>query len=172
MIPVRPISVASGGTPVNPSILQEEEENLNESPNENNGNEKLKFIQSEADDVPYIKVQLIPWSTIPMVKPVLNELVERKIKNGDTFRVGRQVLKDKDKDPAAPPSLILDPPYNKLDIWFLSKVVSRFHAEFTVTDGTVYILQNFLETLISKYQKNIDLFTRCGFFFGDFCQQK
>jgi hypothetical protein len=80
-----------------------------------------------------IRLQLIPWSTVPMLKPVLNELVERRVREGEKFKVGRQVTKE--IQPGQPIPLLEDP--NPLDCWFLSKVVSRQHAEFSITDGTV-----------------------------------
>ncbi|KAJ3221834.1 hypothetical protein HK099_003056 [Clydaea vesicula] len=78
-----------------------------------------------------IRLQLIPWSTVPMIKPVLNELVERRVKEGQTFRVGRQVQRE-----GVPASA---EPLNPLDVWFTSKVVSRAHAEFSIKDGLIWI---------------------------------
>jgi hypothetical protein len=82
---------------------------------------------------PLIRLQLIPWSTVPMVKPVLHELVERRVRDGQKFKIGRQVTKEIQPGQPIPP--LEDP--NPLDCWFLSKVVSRQHAEFSIVDGTV-----------------------------------
>lgn len=80
-----------------------------------------------------IRLQLIPWSTVPMVKPVLNELVERRVREGQVFKVGRQVTKEIQPGQPIP---TYEPP-NPLDVWFTSKVVSRQHAEFSIKDGVV-----------------------------------
>lgn len=88
---------------------------------------------SGAGKLQYTRIQLIPWSSIPMNKPVLNELVERKVKDGDNFQVGRQVHKE--VVPGAPPTLERE--FNPLDVWFMSKVVSRAHAEFCFKEGQV-----------------------------------
>jgi hypothetical protein len=82
-----------------------------------------------------IRLQLIPWSTVPMVKPVLHELVERRVRDGQKFKIGRQVTKE--IQPGQPIPLLEEP--NPLDCWFLSKVVSRQHAEFSIVDGTVWM---------------------------------
>ncbi|KAL3900482.1 MAG: hypothetical protein SGCHY_001301 [Lobulomycetales sp.] len=82
-----------------------------------------------------IRLQLIPWSTVPMVKPILNELVERRVKDGQKFKVGRQVTKE--IPPGQPIPALEDP--NPLDVWLLSKVVSRQHAEFSIQDGQIYL---------------------------------
>ncbi|KAJ3378029.1 hypothetical protein HDU92_007724 [Lobulomyces angularis] len=78
-----------------------------------------------------IRLQLIPWSTVPMIKPILNELVERRVREGQSFKVGRQVQKEGMPLPTEPP--------NPLDVWFSSKVVSRSHAEFSIKDGLIWI---------------------------------
>jgi len=82
-----------------------------------------------------IRLQLIPWSTIPMIKPVLSELVERRVREGQSFKIGRQVSKE--IAPGAPIPIPETP--NPLDVWFISKVVSRVHAEFSIKEGVIYI---------------------------------
>ena len=82
-----------------------------------------------------IRLQLIPWSSVPMVKPVLNEVIERRVREGQTFNVGRQVTKEIQPGQPIPPLEEMNP----LDCWVLSKVVSRKHAEFSIQGGVVYL---------------------------------
>lgn len=77
-----------------------------------------------------IRLQLIPWSIVPMHKPILNELIERRFHDGDVFKIGRQVNREGVPPPLEPPG--------PLDVWLTSKVVSRLHAEMGMKDGAVF----------------------------------
>ena len=101
---------------------------LNED--DNSIQEPNNINQYQTDPVQEMHVQLIPWSAILMQKPILNELVERKLKLNQSFTIGRQV---KEKEGQA----IIDQVYNPLDVWFTSKVVSRVHAQIVFKDGQV-----------------------------------
>jgi pSer/pThr/pTyr-binding forkhead associated (FHA) protein len=81
---------------------------------------------------PSISFQLIPFSDIPS-KPPLGEVVERTIKEGQILRIGRQVFRD--GQPVMRGTKIL----GDEDIWFVSKVVSRIHAELWFKDNQLYI---------------------------------
>ncbi|KAI8998295.1 hypothetical protein BC832DRAFT_595126 [Gaertneriomyces semiglobifer] len=80
-----------------------------------------------------ITIQLIPFSETPG-RPALGEVVERKLKDGQLVRIGRQVVRDGQPSVAKGQK---QPTEN--DIWFTSKVVSRNHSEMWVRDNQVYI---------------------------------
>eukprot|EP00842_Homolaphlyctis_polyrhiza_P001967 jgi/Hompol1/2771/HPOL_002307-RA len=79
-----------------------------------------------------IRFQLIPVSNIPG-RPIVGEVIERKLKDSQHMRLGRQVVRDGqttvkgNKQPT------------EVDIWFTSKVVSRLHAEMWVKESQIYI---------------------------------
>ena len=79
-----------------------------------------------------IQIQLIPFSDVPN-RPVTGEVAERKMKEGQIIRIGRQVVRD--GQPVMRGNRVL----REDDIWYMSKVVSRIHAEMWYKDGQVYI---------------------------------
>lgn len=77
-----------------------------------------------------IQFQLIPFSDTKD-RPALGEVIERKLKDGTSIRIGRQVIRD------GQPTVAKGKHSTENDIWFSSKVVSRVHAEMWVKDGQV-----------------------------------
>lgn len=79
-----------------------------------------------------LQFQLIPFSEIAN-RPPIGEVVERKIVEGQILKIGRQVIRD--GQPVMRGNKILVDE----DIWFISKVVSRIHAELWIKDNQLYI---------------------------------
>ncbi|KAJ3345761.1 hypothetical protein HDU91_007248 [Kappamyces sp. JEL0680] len=87
-----------------------------------------------------IKFQLIPISETPG-KAAVGEVVERRLKERDIIKVGRQVVRD------GQATIKGSKKATELDIWFSSKVVSRYgcdgdtrlHAEIWTKDGQLCI---------------------------------
>ncbi|KAJ8331769.1 hypothetical protein QVD99_002016 [Batrachochytrium dendrobatidis] len=82
-----------------------------------------------------LRFRLIPVSDTPG-RPVVGDVLERSVKEGVTLRIGRQVVRD--GQPIATNSRGNRAPTDS-DIWFISKVVSRIHAEMWVKDTQLYI---------------------------------
>lgn len=78
-----------------------------------------------------IRFQLIPFSDIPG-RSAVGDVVERRLLEGQHFKLGRAVP----KDPTQPPPKTK---VSELDVFFTSKVVSRVHCEMWVKDGSLYI---------------------------------
>lgn len=83
----------------------------------------------------FVRFQLIPISETPG-KAAVGEVVERKLKEKDTIKLGRQVVRD------GQATIKGNKKATELDVWFSSKVVSRLHAEIWVKDGQVHIILN------------------------------
>jgi hypothetical protein len=81
----------------------------------------------------HVKFQLIPISEIPG-KAAVGEVVERKLKEGQIMKLGRQVIKD------GQATIKGTKKATEVDVWFISKVVSRLHAEIWTKDGQVAFL--------------------------------
>lgn len=81
-------------------------------------------------DKEFVRFQLIPFSDIPNRAPV-GEVIERRIKEGQVIRIGRQIVRD------GQPIVKGNKQATDIDIWFTSKVVSRLHAEMWVKDSQV-----------------------------------
>lgn len=79
-----------------------------------------------------VSVQLVPYSD-STAQPPIGEVVERKLKEGRILKIGRQVMRD--GQPVMRGNKVL----LEEDIWFVSKVVSRIHAELWTKEGVVYI---------------------------------
>jgi pSer/pThr/pTyr-binding forkhead associated (FHA) protein len=79
-----------------------------------------------------VAIQLVPHSDSP-AQPPIGEVVERKLKEGRILKIGRQVMRDGQPVMRGNKVLLED------DIWFVSKVVSRIHAELWTREGVVYI---------------------------------
>ncbi|KAJ3304041.1 hypothetical protein HDV03_003155 [Kappamyces sp. JEL0829] len=79
-----------------------------------------------------IKFQLIPISETPG-KAAVGEVVERRLKERDIIKVGRQVVRD------GQATIKGSKKATELDVWFSSKVVSRLHAEIWTKDGQLCI---------------------------------
>ena len=82
------------------------------------------YLQGNMD----IDVKFTPYSETG-VPPSSIMLVDRKLKDGMTLKLGRQVIKDGEFQTKEN--------MHGLDIWFSSKVVSRIHAEVWAKDGQV-----------------------------------
>jgi hypothetical protein len=78
----------------------------------------------------YVRFQLIPISDTPG-KAAVGEVVERRLKEKDTIKLGRQVVRD------GQATIKGNKKATELDVWFSSKVVSRLHAEIWVKEGEV-----------------------------------
>jgi hypothetical protein len=78
----------------------------------------------------FVRFQLIPISDTPG-KAAVGEVVERKLKEKDTIKLGRQVVRD------GQATIKGNKKATELDVWFSSKVVSRLHAEIWVKEGQV-----------------------------------
>ncbi|KAJ1528234.1 hypothetical protein HK096_010183, partial [Nowakowskiella sp. JEL0078] len=81
-----------------------------------------------------VHIQLMPHSENQDIKPNLKEVIDRKIKEGQPVRIGRQVIKE-----GQPQGRAANPLLQGSDVWLTSKVVSRNHAEMWVKDGQVYV---------------------------------
>ncbi|KAI8812245.1 hypothetical protein BJ742DRAFT_51825 [Cladochytrium replicatum] len=81
-----------------------------------------------------VHIQLVPFAEGPDPKPTLKEVVDRKMKEGQTMRIGRQVVRE-----GQPTGRAANPLLQGVDVWFTSKVVSRNHAEMWLKDNQVYI---------------------------------
>jgi hypothetical protein len=77
-----------------------------------------------------VRFQLIPISETPG-KAAVGEVVERKLKEGELMKLGRQIIKD------GQAIIKGNKKATELDVWFVSKVVSRLHAEIWTKDGQV-----------------------------------
>lgn len=82
------------------------------------------------DDV-VVKFQLIPISELHG-KPAVGEVVERCLKERETIKIGRQVVRD------GQATIKGTRKATELDVWFISKVVSRLHAEIWLKGGQVF----------------------------------
>ncbi|KAJ3267469.1 hypothetical protein HK104_005867, partial [Borealophlyctis nickersoniae] len=84
-----------------------------------------------------IPIRLIPYSETPA--KFIGEPVERVLKDGHPVRIGRQVVKEGQHVNPPPKHGISAAKGGEQDVWFVSKVVSRNHAEMWAKDGLVYI---------------------------------
>ncbi|KAJ3258256.1 hypothetical protein HK103_003737 [Boothiomyces macroporosus] len=80
----------------------------------------------------FLRFQLIPISETPG-KAAIGEVLERKIKTGQTIKIGRQIVRD------GQTTVKGNKKATEIDIWFTSKVVSRLHAEIWTKDGQLCI---------------------------------
>jgi pSer/pThr/pTyr-binding forkhead associated (FHA) protein len=80
----------------------------------------------------FVKFQLIPVS-ITEGKSAVGEVVERKLKEGQVMKLGRQVIKD------GQATIKGNKKATEIDCWFTSKVVSRLHAEIWTKDGQLCV---------------------------------
>lgn len=81
----------------------------------------------------FVRFQLIPISETPG-RPAIGSVCERKLKVGETIKIGRQVVRD------GQATIKGNKKATELDIWFTSKVVSRLHAEIWTKDGQVFVI--------------------------------
>lgn len=91
-----------------------------------NGADAAMDSSNDLREIRDLEFQLIPFTDDPNSKFPLEEVVDRKLKDGDSFKIGR--LSSKDAYKKGMPTL---------DAWFNSKVVSRTHAELWWTGGQV-----------------------------------
>jgi hypothetical protein len=96
--------------------------------------DKLEGVPEDSNDGVgnnnVLQFQLIPFNEDPNSKFPLEEVVDRRLKDGDSFKIGR--LSSKDAYKKGIPSL---------DAWFTSKVVSRIHADIWLKDGQVGLIK-------------------------------
>jgi hypothetical protein len=88
-------------------------------------------IQGSGENA-FVKFQLIPVS-ITEGKSAVGEVVERKLKEGQIMKLGRQVIKD------GQATIKGNKKATEVDCWFTSKVVSRLHAEIWTKDGQLCV---------------------------------
>ncbi|KAJ3384190.1 hypothetical protein HDU84_003094 [Entophlyctis sp. JEL0112] len=92
---------------------------------------------NEVEPVPEVMrklhFQLIPFAAQGQQPNPTVECVERKIREGEVVRIGRKVVKNGYDGTAERQD---DGPLN---IWYVSKVVSRNHAEMWISDGQLFI---------------------------------
>ncbi|KAJ3416144.1 hypothetical protein HDV05_002789 [Chytridiales sp. JEL 0842] len=85
---------------------------------------------------PSVRFQLIPYHEDPANINKSLTLVERELEESKVIRIGRQVVRD--GQPVPPPRGKLSKNAD-LDVWYVSKVVSRNHAELWLRDGQLYV---------------------------------
>ncbi|KAJ3034784.1 hypothetical protein HDV00_004646 [Rhizophlyctis rosea] len=85
-----------------------------------------------------IHLQLVPVADESGGRPI-GEVVDRTLKEGTPLRIGRQVVKEGQTITPQPKHGISPAKAGDQDIWFMSKVVSRNHAEVWIKDGEVYV---------------------------------
>ncbi|KAJ2994891.1 hypothetical protein HDV02_001257 [Globomyces sp. JEL0801] len=93
----------------------------------NPNNEHNLPVTGTGDDA-FVKFQLIPISETPG-KSAIGTVLERKLKLGETIKIGRQIVRD------GQATIKGNKKATDIDIWFTSKVVSRLHAEIWTKDG-------------------------------------
>ncbi|KAI8895536.1 hypothetical protein BC833DRAFT_600936 [Globomyces pollinis-pini] len=97
----------------------------------NPNNEHNLPVTGTGDDA-FVKFQLIPISETPG-KSAIGTVLERKLKLGETIKIGRQIVRD------GQATIKGNKKATDIDIWFTSKVVSRLHAEIWTKDGQLCI---------------------------------
>ncbi|KAJ3210463.1 hypothetical protein HDU67_005272 [Dinochytrium kinnereticum] len=95
--------------------------------------QRAKPIQTVNPENQCVRVQLIPFAEPPNRIVTGHEMMERRMKEGATVRIGRMVVKD------GQPQMPKPGKGSDNDIWYTSKVVSRTHAEMWVKEGQIYI---------------------------------
>ncbi|KAJ3050198.1 hypothetical protein HK097_008833, partial [Rhizophlyctis rosea] len=85
-----------------------------------------------------IHLQLLPIADESGGRAI-GEVVDRTLTEGTPLRIGRQVIKEGQTITPQPKHGISPAKGGDKDIWFMSKVVSRNHAEIWIKDGEVYI---------------------------------
>ena len=83
-----------------------------------------------------IHLQLIPIADESGGRAI-GEVVDRTLTEGTPLRIGRQVIKEGQTITPQPKHGISPAKGGEKDIWFMSKVVSRNHAEIWIKDGEV-----------------------------------
>ncbi|KAH6598954.1 hypothetical protein BASA50_003461 [Batrachochytrium salamandrivorans] len=129
-------SLLSPTTPNEPFSYQQQEqvkESQSPTPSSLQNNSDLERADDGSNSP--LRFQLIPVSDTPG-RPVIGEVLERAVKQGSIISIGRQVMRD--GQPVIASTRGNRTP-TSCDVWFVSKVVSRLHAEMWVKDAQLYI---------------------------------
>ncbi|KAJ3319973.1 hypothetical protein HDV06_005791 [Boothiomyces sp. JEL0866] len=121
---------------IDPQIAEDAFPGASEHPQpiaaENSNEEAQQPKPAPVNENALLRFQLIPISETPG-KAAIGEVLERKIKTGQTIKIGRQIVRD------GQTTVKGNKKATEIDIWFTSKVVSRLHAEIWTKDGQLCI---------------------------------